>query len=304
MFTGLMLKGPPPVEKQSPQAALRQLLKVGAGYDSPGTLASWVREKVSLPAQKAPVPLVEVLLELEREMVENFAEKMLLSPEEMAGELEKSSGKLGHKDPVLANSQRKYHEFVADMYTAGLVKFTHRPKVIIGAFVVLKKNGKQRLVIDARPSNRLFRQPPTTLLGSMETWARVELGEDSEMFVAQEDVKDYFYRLAISRELGEYFAFPKICVERLSQELGYTPSELLKGDVNPDAPIHPFMCVLPMGFSWAFHLAHQVHCHLSRLALPGIPLLRDREPLPRIGRQTGDTENAMLVYADNNNHIL
>lgn len=42
---------PQPCEKVSPQAALRQLLKRGTGYsgESPGTLASYVRERISLP---------------------------------------------------------------------------------------------------------------------------------------------------------------------------------------------------------------------------------------------------------------
>lgn len=34
--------------------------------------------------------------------------------------------------------------------------------------------------------------------------------EGCELFVAQEDVKDFFYRLQIDKELGEYFSLPPV----------------------------------------------------------------------------------------------
>ena len=65
-----------------------------------------------------------------------------------------------------------------------------------------KKNNKQRLIIDARRTNILFRTPPSTLLGSVDTWTRLEVPRDADVFIAQEDVKDYFYRLGISFSRG------------------------------------------------------------------------------------------------------
>ena len=68
-------------------------------------------------------------------------------------------------------------------------------------------------------------------------------------------------------------------------------------------PIYPFFKVLPMGFSWAFHLAHQAHQEIARLTLPGIPFVHDRRPAPRLGQQAGEHQGALLVYADNANHL-
>ena len=79
---------------------------------------------------------------------------------------------------------------------------------------------------ESRRTNKLFRTPPTTILGSVEAWSRLEVEEQSEVFVAQEDVKDFFSRLGISRELGEYFALPPVDIEMLKSELGDIPSEL------------------------------------------------------------------------------
>ena len=54
-----------------------------------------------------------------------------------------------------------------------------------------KKGDRQRLILDCRPSNRLFRTPPSTILGSTEAWGRLEMDEDETLFVAQEDVRDF-----------------------------------------------------------------------------------------------------------------
>ena len=62
--------------------------------------------------------------------------------------------------------------------------------------------------------------------------------------------------------------------------------------------IAPRFRVLPMGFSWAFHLAHVAHEELATQSLPGIPFIRDRQPFPDLIKAT-----AILVYADNCDHM-
>lgn len=63
------------------------------------------------------------------------------------------------------------------------------------------------------------------------------------------------------------------------------------------------MSVLPMGFSWAFHLAHQGHVELAKRTLPGVPLLRDRRVAPRLGQERDSVSRGLLIYADNANHL-
>lgn len=89
----------------------------------------------------------------------------------------------------------------------------------------------------------------------------------------------------------------------LEIELGYMPDEIKKMDVDPYTPIYPCMRVLPMGFSWAFHLAHMSHMELAKRVLPDVPFLRDRHAAPRLGTTPGTSSTAMLVYADSNNHL-
>ena len=216
---------PAPVETQSNQAALRQLLSKRAGYsEGPGALATYVREKISLPQNRGePVQLSEILPEHERQCLLDFEKEMMLSDEEKAGVLERGVEGLCHTDPLLSNSPKRYHGFISDLYRAGLSRFTTTPRVQIGAFFVTKKNGKQRLIIDCRRTNLLFKTPPNTLMGTMETWGRIEVAEDRDLFIAQEDVKDYFYRLGIPDKMGEYFCLPAIDPHLLQQELGFVP---------------------------------------------------------------------------------
>ena len=69
----------------------------------------------------------------------------------------------------------------------------------------------KRLILDCRRLNRLFR-PPTILLGSVEALSKIRLSPDAEeqMFVAQEDVRDYFYRLYLPRGLAEWFSLDEV----------------------------------------------------------------------------------------------
>lgn len=77
----------------------------------------------------------------------------------------------GYTDPVLEQDDLQYCLFLLGLLAAGLIGFTDSPRVEIGAFCMAKKNSRLRLVLDARPANRLFRRPPSAVLGSMESRA-------------------------------------------------------------------------------------------------------------------------------------
>ena len=69
------------------------------------------------------------------------------------------------------------------------------------------------------------------------------------------------------------------------------------------ADIYPHMSVLPMGFSWVFHLAHMAHVELATWTLPSARLIRDRRPAPVMGKSVDGCKQALLIYADNANHL-
>ena len=265
----------PPVIHESDKAALLQLLanKLPSSYGSSeavGAVSVYQREMVSLPKdQTSPVQLEQLLPPLEAERVKSFEDRMLLGDEEMSAVLEKGLEGDMYVDPVLEASKKDYHAFVADLVRCQLVGFTSSPRVQVGIFFVSKKNGKLRMIIDARRTNKLFRKPPSTMLGSSDCWGRTEVSEKGPIFFAQEDVKDFFYRLGISKRLGEFFSLPKVDPQTLEGELGWLPEELADHRDGQIA-MYPHLQVLPMGFSWAFHLAHECHVHLARQCLPSV----------------------------------
>ena len=64
-------------------------------------------------------------------------------------------------DPVFQHSRRHYVGFVGDLVKAGSVDFLEDAAEHVGLFLVAKKAGAQRFIIDARASNRHFLRPPS-----------------------------------------------------------------------------------------------------------------------------------------------
>lgn len=107
----------------------------------------------------------------------------------------------------------------------------------------------------------------------------------------------------ISKELGEFFSLPSIDAKGLQDILGFVPPAVDNLLQNHVGPIYPRMAVVPMGFSWAFHLAHEAHVEVARRCLGRTALLRDKEPFARLGPSLGESRTSLLIYADNANHV-
>ena len=106
-----------------------------------------------------------------------------------------------------------------------------------------------------------------------------------------------------SAEILVSFCLHAVDPQKLKGVLGHLPPGLQELQGRSVGPFFPTMAVFPMGFNRAFHLAHQAHAELARRSLPEAGHLRDRHPAPRIGAGPGRVGHAMLIYADNNNHL-
>ena len=166
------------------EAALRKLLRrnPGHGYASDlavGSLVPYEEGAVSLPTgSEVPCYLADILPSVWREVLETFEESMLLPQLErdaIADDVEVASR--FYFDPVLEADEKLYARFVVRLCVAKVIDFTTTGRVVVGLFFVSKKNGSLRFICDARRSNALFRRPPRTVLGRMESWARISLGK-------------------------------------------------------------------------------------------------------------------------------
>ena len=230
-----------------PEAALRSLLQADSRYDegSAGGLAPYVTGKVSLPAgQGRATPLADVLSGEALLDTQNFQERMLLGPEELEAVLESGTPNT-YLDPVFRFSPSKYAEFVAELYRAGVVRFAASCKITNGMFFVLKKNGKLRLILDARMANAHFRKAPGGNNASAACFGELRVPRGKKLWSSQYDVRDFFYRLGISPELSEYFGLPGVSRAKLAELLGEEALAHLPADLDV---VVPQICVLPMGF--------------------------------------------------------
>ena len=292
---------------RSCRTALSELLKTGGGYSaSPGGLARYDSGELSVPRdQVQPLDPKPWVCEEIRKFLDDPATHMLLDPISR-GKLYDAGEMPGmYMDPSLENEET-YGKFLVTLFAAGLIRFDRRACSVCVFFCVAKKKlGSLRLVVDCRRSNILFRRPPWTPLGSLEGLSRVWLNTEQAAFVAQEDVRDYFYRIAIDEKLAPYFGLPEIRVGALQSAFaraGVAPP-LHLAQLSPDAVLNPTFCVMPMGFSWAFLIAQELHRAFAARFVPGVlpqHFIVERKPAPTL---SSDGDRALMVYADNAHHF-
>ena len=159
-----------------------------------------------------------------------------------------------------------------------------------------KKNNKQRFILDCRGVNRRFHAPPPMALAAGSAWARVRLEAEDELFIAQSDIKDYFYSLALPDNIRSMLCLPPIPSDLIRS---WKVPQSLGGQASCDGWVWPRLRVVPMGWSWAMWFSQRVHTHicLQSTGLGFDRLLVDGSACPDLS----GGEVALLPYADNLN---
>jgi hypothetical protein len=130
------------------------------------------------------------------------------------------------------------------------------------------------------------------------SWASISIPDNSELFVSQSDVADYFYCIGIDDHLSSFFCLPSVHVDMLKKwKVG---NDVWDGRSVGDR-VFPAMKVMPMGWSWAMWVAQRIHCHVALTAtgLPESRLILDHSPVPDLA----DGSPALLIYCDNLNVV-
>ena len=279
--------------------AIQELLHTPISYsgdENMSTVRPYERCLVSLPeCGSAPVPLHEVLDAEGRDLLKGSFNSMLLDDEEWGEVIEHETPIKPYMDTTLQNDPIKYGQFVKDLWEKGMLRFTSEPKDLVTPFFVVKKNGKLRFILDCRGVNKRFRPPPALALAAGSSWSQVSIPKGSKMFVAQSDIKDYFYSLELPHALQPLFCLPPLpssVVQEWSSTLQGLPS-------SPSGWVWPMLQVVPMGWSWAMYFAQRVHQHLC-LEATGLSMsqvLVEGRPAPDMSK-----EGVVLIpYADNLN---
>ena len=207
--------GPPP-DGASRQGALQALRAASCSYTEPepgvGSVVDMDLHRLSLPTGAvAGVSLVDQLEGPVRDMVQNFEEYMLQDSDVWTS-MESLVASVPPYNDKLLRRHYGYLQFIKHLYECGVLGFTSCCKGRVGAFSVSKKpkvvNGitqpRQRLVLDCRQTNLLFKDPPLTELGSLAALGRLKLQEHEKLYAAGADIRDCFYAANCPPGMSDY----------------------------------------------------------------------------------------------------
>ena len=195
-------------------------------------------DKVSLPSAAGTVPLLELLPPALSAMYNNPQQLLLSSPR---------PGRAPSARMDVAPSE--YVKLIRRMIPLAMLSFTTEPKVVNGIFATPKAGGLQRLIINARPTNRLFIDPPPVTLPTPDVTARLSVPPGSKLYVGKVDIDNFYHRLLLPEWMWPYFALPPV-------------SSLSIGLPGPDRIVYPCCRTLPMGWSHSVFVAQAAHEHL------------------------------------------
>ena len=296
----------------NPEAALKELLQGRSEYGSelPTTLAACSLDRISLPQSLKGAPATEDLLDVNDRRYLQCPEQML-RPEAEVQCLDEFHP---YWDPLLRNHPRTYKRFIQKLHAADYLVYTQKPKSFCGVFFAHKADGKKiRMIIDARGSNRLFREPPGVQLLTSDGFSRIELvapedlmpgSEEYEKFISGRkvhmglsDVKDCFHRLRQPKWLSEYFCFDGIPAKWVGMHGCVLDGVMLE----PDSIIFPAPGSLSMGFTWSLFFAQKINERMMTkvLRLEGSVLVNDRSEAIVFDETSQDRKIHHYVYVDN-----
>ena len=165
--------------------------------------------------------------------------------------------------PTLRNAET-YAALVKRMYDAGMLRVLDEVRERVGLFTVARPDDLQRLVVDPRPTNAAWGDPPPVqlaagaLLARQLQRARSFAGAGSRTRLAKSDLSDFYYNLRVPSWMSAWFAIPRVPGAVVGMP------ELEWVDLG--------FAVLPMGGSHSVFLAQEVHLEILRRA--GLPMDR------------------------------
>eukprot|EP00435_Cladocopium_sp_Y103_P040010 s704_g10.t2 len=309
--------GAPPIDLDGP-GALRELCSEESLYSQEAAhLANFDSSKVKILHRSLNPTDTEELLPPESTHYLNHFRELIERPQrDIEAICASDVFPQPYWDPSLKRSRKKRLELYALLWKANLLTFRSRRKARARLFVVKKKDGAQRLIIDARQANACHHRPPTTQLSTGAGMVSLDLspaslesqgfsvvgGNADQCCFESGDVADCFYNFQV-KKLASWFAFDdKFTVGEL-RGMGFDIQtiydDLLERDVTVSDSDWVYACFggLPMGWSWALYFAHETivyQCGASR-GFDSSDVIRDRQRPPEV--QPG--RPAMGIYVDN-----
>ena len=207
-------------------------------------------------------------------------------------------------DPKLRNSRKARIELYQALDRSGLLCFRRRRKSLIAFFAVKKKGNMQRLILDCRVTSRCHKCPPSTRLATPSCFAGLDLtyttlnergfgGVMGEPSGNEGDVGDCFYNFEVATLAAWFSTKDDFDTAELSS-FGMLPTYIYDDDLGrydavvPGERLIPCFKGVPMGWSWALHIANEIVSYQVKLACENGCLheLRDKQEPPELHKGT------------------
>jgi hypothetical protein len=124
---------------------------------------------------------------------------------------------------MLSASPSEYVALITRMYSIGMIDFVLKPEVVNGVFAVEKDGDKQRLIIDARPANNVFIDPPKVSLPTPDLLSQLVVPSSRPFYVAKVDLDNFYHRLTLPEWIRPYFALPPVRASAVGLSHIYVP---------------------------------------------------------------------------------
>jgi hypothetical protein len=254
VIDSVRLFGLPPADL-SPSEALAEL-RGSLHYDGIAGNHNVVPVDLSLlslpPVGNIPVPIAKLGYDgTVLTHVQEFCKQILLPTANAKMNLRDAPSQ-PYIDPRLRH-RGAYLKFIRKLRDSAIIDFSSHFLEQVGAFCVSKKNGKQRLVVDARRSNCWFVDPPAVSLATGSALSDITVEDDGGWFIAHLDIANAFYALELPVALRSFFCLPGIS----ARELGLTHLNGLL--LRPGDIVYPRLQVVPMGWTHALAVCQQIH---------------------------------------------
>ena len=199
-----------------------------------------VADVVSLPERAATCPLLDIL---PPDLAAKFAREDggLVRPASERAEIPKA---------VNLVRSGEYVRLLRRLRDCGLLAFTLRPKAVNGLFGVPKDITQLRLIVDARPANAMFVDPPKVQLPTPDLLAQMTVPAGAEIFVAKADIDGCYHRLLLPEWLWPYFALPAVSIADMPE---------LRADFPTSETVYPCFRTVPMGWSHSVYAVQRAH---------------------------------------------
>ena len=148
-----------------------------------------------------------------------------------------------YPDPVLVGSRVAHRKLIRTLFLKKvLVRFSTTPRFNCTCFFVHKKQGRQRLIVDARETNRHVKRQPSVALASPQALAGLECSSESGVWISTVDVREAFHRVVLPDDLFDCFAL----LGGTARE--FNVCEFTGKPLRCDEHLWPCFLCLPMGF--------------------------------------------------------